>query len=102
MRSTAQLLAEASVAENKHKKEREQLKELIQRDLKKLRSLDLDGLPARELVIVQCDGKDVLKIERKSSERVDLAALSQAHPEVAQEFTRASVATYYSSLVVNQ
>jgi hypothetical protein len=92
-------MAAAAVEENKHKKAREAAKTIIARELLQRRGVNLDNLPAKEIVLVQCDGVDVLKVERKESQRLDGAALGAAHPELVIEFTKPSVASYFSSLV---
>ena len=95
----ARALAVAAVAENKHKKEREAAKTIIGRELQRLRGVNHAELPEKEIVMVSCDGEEVLKIERKGSERLDAAALGAEHPELVDEFTGTSVASYFSSLL---
>lgn len=91
-------MAAAAIEENKHKKAREAAKVIIARELEKLRGTKLDDLAAAEIVLVQVAGDDVLKVERKASQRLDGAALGAAHPEIAEEFTRPCVASYFTSL----
>lgn len=93
-------LAISAREENKHKKAREAAKTIIERELEKLRGIKLDDLQGAQIVIVQCDGVDLLKIERKESQRLDATALGQAHPELVAQFTKPSVASYFSSLLV--
>lgn len=92
-------MANAGAEENKHKKAREAAKTIIARELKQHRQIKIEDLPDKEVVVVLVDGEDVLKIERKSSQRLDQAGLAAAHPDIATEFTKPSVATYFSNLV---
>lgn len=99
LKAATRAMAAAAIEENKHKKAREAAKTIIARELDRLRGIKLDALPAAEIVLVQVEGADVLKVERKESQRLDATALGAAHPELVTEFTKASVASYYSSLV---
>lgn len=92
-------MKEAAEMENKAKKARDAAKSIIGRELLQRRNVNLDELPAATIVMVQVEGDDVVKVERKASERLDSTALRQAHPEIVENFTRPSVASYFSSLL---
>lgn len=85
-------------SENSGKKQAEAATEIIERELLRLRELNVDALANKDVVIVQCDGKDVLKISRKESMRFDAKAFALAHPDLAIKFTRPMPATYFDSL----
>lgn len=97
--TAVQSLAVNGPIENAAKKARESAKKIIDRELINQRKVDPSTLPDKTLLTIQVDGKDVLKIERKSAQRLDTTALTAAHPDIAQEFTKSSVASYYSALV---
>lgn len=99
LRAATGALASAAAEENKQKKAREAAKVIITRELQVQRGVALEELAAGEVVLVQCAGEDVLKVERKASQRLDGAALGAAHPALVEEFTRPSVASYFSSLL---
>lgn len=90
-------MASAAAEENKQKKARESAKSIITRELKAHRPKmqPLDELPAGEFVLVQVDGKDVLKIDRREAQRLDADGLKAAHPEIVEKFTGPSVASYF-------
>lgn len=94
--ATASMSA-AATEENKQKKARESAKAIIVRELKTHRpKMDpLDKLPAGEFVLVQVDGKDVIKIDRREAQRLDGDGLKAAHPEIVEKFTGPSVASYF-------
>lgn len=89
----------SGIEENKHKKAREAAKVIIDRELIRLRGIHHADLADKEVVLVDVDGAPVLKIERKSSQRLDQAGLKAAHPDIADEFMKDSVASYFSSLL---
>lgn len=99
LEAATEAMAAAAIAENTGKKARDSAKKIIERELLSKRQVTLDTLPDKEIVMIQVDGKDVLKIERKSSMRLDQSALSEAQPEIASQFTKPSVASYFSSLI---
>jgi hypothetical protein len=99
MEAASSAMAAAAGEENKHKKAREAAKMIIARELLQLRKISLDELPAGEVVMVQVDGRDVVKVDRKGTMRLDQEALRAAHPDVLDAFTRESVASYFSSLL---
>jgi hypothetical protein len=84
---------------NKHQKAEDAAKELITRELKQHRQVDVQALADKEIVVVQVDGVDTVKIECKSSERFDQKGFAMLHPDQAKEFTKPSAATYYDSLL---
>ncbi len=89
----------AAIEENKHKKGRDAAKVIIDRELQRLRGIKHGELPDKEVLLVEVDGAPALKIERKSAQRLDQAALVAAHPDIAAEFLKPSVASYFSSLL---
>lgn len=95
----ARQLANAAAEENKQKKLRESAKVAIASLLLKSRDVDVSTLPDKETVLVQCDGVDTVKIDRKSSQRFDAKSFSLVHAVLSLEFTKASVATYFDSLL---
>ena len=90
--------AAAGEQENKHRKAKEAAKQILTRELKELRGIVLEELPAGELVVVQIDGRDALKVDRRASQRLDGPALGAAHPNLVEEFTKPSVASYFTVL----
>lgn len=92
-------MAAAGIEENKHKKARDAAKTIIDRELQRLRKVFHSDLPDKEIVLVEVDGEPVLKIERKSAQRLDQASLTAAHPDIVEKFTKDSVASYFSSLL---
>lgn len=99
LQTAVESMAAAALEENRHKKARDAAKVIILRELFNRRALVVDSLKAGELVIVQVEGADVLKIERKAAQRLDQEALGAAHPDIVAQFTKPSVASYFSSLL---
>lgn len=99
LRVASQSLAVNAETENTAKKARDAAKKIIERELLAQRKIAVDQLSEKEIVLVQVDGVDVLKIERKGANRLDGTALAAAHPEIVTEFTKPSVASYFSSLI---
>jgi hypothetical protein len=90
---------EKSKEANELQKDAEAAKELIARELLNLRKLNLDLLPAKTIVVVQCDGQDTIKIEIKESKRFDSKAFRLLHLQLSEEFTRPSPAKWFDSLL---
>lgn len=99
LRTAVESLAKNSETKNAAEKATKAAKEIIDRELIKLRKVDPSQLAEKEIVMVQIDGVDVLKIERKGANRLDGPGLANAHPEIAAEFTNRGVASYYTSLL---
>jgi hypothetical protein len=97
--AAAKALQFATKEENKHKKAREAAKEVATRLLLEHRQINVDLLPNKEIVVIQCDGRDTLEIKRKESERFDGKAFSLVYPNLDEEFTRPCPATYFDSLL---
>lgn len=97
--AAARTLATSGPVKNSHEKACKTAKETIERELLRLRGVNVSALPEKEVVLVQCDGQDLLKVERKGAQKLDATALAAAHPELVSEFTRLSVASYFSSLL---
>lgn len=105
---TAQLMTAAAYAleaakkeKNKHQKAEEAAKEVVARLLLQERQVNIDLLENKEVVIVQCDGTDTMKVERKESQRFDGKEFALLHPGLSEEFTRATPATYFDSLLTS-
>lgn len=102
----AEVMVAAAIALEAAKKEKNRLdkdesaaKEVISRELLRLRKINLDLLPNKEIVFVECDGKDAVKVEIKESQRFDLKAFALTHPDLSRKFTKPSPAKYFDSLL---
>ncbi len=97
--AAAKALQLATKEENKHKKAREAAKEVATRLLLEHRQINVDLLRDKEIIVIQCEGKDTLEIKRKGQERFDGKAFAIVHPALDEEFTRPCLATYFDSLL---
>lgn len=66
--------------------------------LRKERSYDVESQPAGTIVIIQLNGSDCFKIERKGRSSIDIQRLRVERKDVAEEFRTESVATYIDAL----
>ena len=94
----ASQLASAKQMENDGRKAKEAAREIITRKLKELRDIDVETLPEKETVIVQLNGNGGLKIDRKGSDRFDLAAFRVNNADLVSAFTKRQVSSYFESL----
>jgi hypothetical protein len=97
--AAARALQAAKKEKNKHFKAEESAKEIIARELKSKRQVDLDQLSDKEIVVVQCEGKDTVSVTRKPSDRFDQKSFALIHPNLVEEFTRPTPATYFDVLL---
>lgn len=99
MKAAARALEESKRAKNKLQKLEDSAKEDIAKQLWQLRQINLDCLPGKETVFVQCEGEDAVKIEIKESDRFDASGFRLLHPELNDQFTRPVPAKYFDSLL---
>lgn len=66
--------------------------------LKSERHWDVEAQPVGAIAIIQLDGKDCIKIERRGRRAVDVTRLQSERPEVAEEFSQEKAATYIDAL----
>jgi hypothetical protein len=97
--AAAKALQESSAAANKHKKAADAAKAAIARLLADRRGIAVDALPAKTVVVIQANGSDVVKVERKAAQRFDQTAFSLVHADLVETFTKETPATYYDSLI---
>ena len=91
-------LAQAKQAENEAGKLVKAAKDVIRRVLNDTRKIDVDTLPEGETVIVTVGTERGLKIDRKGSDRIDIQSLRTALPDVAKQYTKRTVASYFETL----
>lgn len=91
-------LKEAKREENEASKRVKAAKEVIQRTLIETRNLNVDTLPEGETVIVTVGTERGLKIDRKGSDRLDVQTLRIALPDIAKQYTKRTVASYFEPL----
>jgi hypothetical protein len=96
--AAARALQAAKKEKNKHFKAEESAKEIIKREIKAKRQVDVDLLPDKEILIVQCDGNDAVAVTVKSSDRFDQKSFALTHPVLTEEFTKPTPATYFDVL----
>lgn len=92
-------LEQHAAAENAAKNLREASKAEIAKILLQERQIDINNLPDKEIIIVECDGVATVTIKRKSMNRFDNKGFAMAHPELAKDFTRPLPVTYIDSLL---
>ena len=90
-------LRSAKQVRNMADKQDKAAREVIKRELNRLRQVDVDLLPEGETVIVSV-GVSGLKIDRRGSDRIDTAGLRALAPDVAEKFTKRTVASYFEPL----
>ena len=66
------------------------------------RKLDVDKLPVGSVIMIQVNGKDCIKVERKGQNRLDVTWLQTAQPEIAKQFTVTKPATYFDPVGVQK
>jgi hypothetical protein len=91
-------LAKAKKAGNAAEKEEKAAKATIIRWLKEERKYEIADQPAGTIVVIQFDGKDAIKLERKGRSGIDLERLRAEASEVAEKFATTSTATYFDVL----
>lgn len=97
--AAASALEAAKKEKNKHQKAEDNAKKVIARILLEERQINIDGLPDKTVLIVTCEGKDAIEVKRKGSQRFDSTAFALLHPDLQEEFTKSTPATYYDSLL---
>ena len=70
-------------------------KTIIRQTLIDKRGIDIDTLPEAETVLVIIGTERGLKIDRKGSDRVNIEQLRACNPDIAKQFTKRTVATYF-------
>lgn len=91
-------LKEAKRAENEASKAIKAAKDVIRRTLLDTRNIDVDNLPESETVIVTVGTDRGLKIDRKGSDRIDIQSLRVALPDIAKQYSKRTVATYFEPI----
>lgn len=99
VRAASETLQKSRVEKSKLEKDEAAAKETITRELEEKRGVILDQLPAGEFVIVQCDGKDVVKVDIQGVQRFDQKGFALVHPDLLQKFTRPCPTKYFKSLL---
>src|SRR5689334_11407928 len=99
VRAAAKALQESSKEANRLKKQVDAAKEVLIRLLADKRSLIVDQLPDKTIVVIQADGKDAIEIKRKAQERFDQTEFGLMHPELQVKFMKSKPITYVDALV---
>ncbi len=73
-------------------------KEVIRREIARLRQIDIDAMGEGETLIVDNGNQIGLKIDRRGKDLIDIAGLRAMHPEIAAKFTIRNVATYFEPI----
>jgi precorrin-2 methylase len=99
VRAAAKALKEAAAVESKAKKNRESARDVIERMLAEKRALVVGTLPVKTVVIIQADGVDAVKLERKGRQQFDQKRFGLLHADLLEQFTDEQPATYCDSLL---
>lgn len=91
-------LKAAKQAENEASKAAKAAKDVIRRVLIESRNVDVDTLSEGETVIVSVGTERGVKIDRKGADRIDVQSLRVALPDVAKQYSKRTVASYFEPL----
>lgn len=91
-------LKTAKAMENEASKAIKAAKDVIRRTLIETRNIDVDSLPESETLLVTVGTERGLKIDRKGSDRIDVQSLRVALPEVAKQYTKRTIASYFEPI----
>ena len=94
-------LMTAKATENEAAKIVKAAKQVIREQLIQLRGIDVDTLPEGETVLVTIPATMIasgLKVDRKGSDRFDLASFRVSNPDMASKYVKRSIASYFEPL----
>lgn len=92
------LLAQAKKQANEADKQAKAAKEIIRRTLLDTRNVDIETLPESETVLVTIGTDRGLKIDRRGRDLIDVESLRIGLPDVAKQYTKRSVGTYFDPI----
>lgn len=92
------LLKKSSAEFNEAKKLVESAKEIIARELKSLRGIDLNTLKEGENVEVEFAAGGGINLNRKGRDNFDLETFRVGYPELMIKYTKRGVSTYFKPM----